>query len=258
MTDRTRILQADDTNISEEFLDMILRRFFTLAALALAVSLSLSGRAHAGYDFTTSIASVSGLTLVLSNQTGSFSIPAQTGGGGAGGTVTIQNGQTWSSYTDAAGATIFLVNNQSTNNSYIGFTVPTENIYININSAAAGDVSTWSFTENIKVTNPTATPTQTGTFVEVASYTMGGNPGTGANPTAPATLTTPVTLTIGPNTFNIVNPLANSVAYNNVGNGGVTANINAVPEPASVVMLGGGLAGVTVLGLRRRRRLRVT
>jgi len=236
---------------------MILRRFLTLAALAVAVSLSLSGRAHAGYDFTTSIASVSGLTPVLSNQTGNFTLPAQSGGGGAGGTVTIQNGQTWNSYTDAAGATIFLVNNQSTNNSYQGFTVPTENIYININGAAPGDVSTWSFTENIKVTNPSVIGAS-GTFTEVANYTMGGNPGTGANPTSPATLTTPVTLTIGPNTFNIVNPLANSVAYNNVGNGGVTANINAVPEPASVVMLGGGLAGVMVLGWRRRRRLRMT
>jgi len=225
---------------------MILRRFFTMAALAVVASLTLSDRAHAGYDVSTSVptASVTGGSSIMTFAPGSTFVIT----GANGGTVTATYGYT--SFVDGGGSTIYLVNSYFSN--FIGNPfAAVENVYANYNSS---DTSTWSFTDVIKVTNPSASlgGTSTGTFTESASYSMAAGGGTGSAPS----LGSPTSIMVGGVTFTIFNPQVTSLTANSVSNNGaLSAQITTVPEPASVVMLGGGLAGVVALGLRRRRKL---
>jgi hypothetical protein len=227
---------------------MILRRFFMLTALAVAVSLSLGGRAHANYDVSTSVASINpgGGSVLLTNVAGPIV-------DGILGTIAAPAG--FSKFTDGAGSTIYLVNDFNGNQAP-GF-VGTVNQAIFVSTSVA-DTGSWSFTETITVFNPNGQTTTKGTFTQTATYQMsvGGVPLTGSAIGQSTSLTPPTTIQVGTSTFTISNPQTNSQPINNsLNNAGVSANLTAVPEPATVVMLGAGLAGVIAFGVRRRSKL---
>ena len=228
---------------------MILRRFFTLTALVVAASLSLSGRANAGYDFSTTIASVSGGTAMTG--TGAFTL-------GGGTVITPASSQVpYTFFVDAGGSTIYLVNSSGTNVPYgVNTAVANVNLYVS-SPTTSTDTSTWSFTDTITITNASGSGI-TGTFQETATYKMNVSPGTPASGTAQvlvaASYVGPTQLNINGTPFSLNTPLATQFNVNNATNGTVGTNITSVPEPASVVMLGAGLAGVVGLGLRRRKK----
>jgi len=156
---------------------MILRRLFTLIALTVAASLSLSDRAHAGYDVSTQVptANITGSPAIQGTPTltvgaGTFLVPGINGG-----LVTTTNGFT--TFVDGAGSTIWLVNSSFTNFTGNPFTA-TEQVYGDLK---AGDTSSFTFTMVIKVTNPSGSAT-TGSFTETATYNLGGGSATGVFP----------------------------------------------------------------------------
>jgi hypothetical protein len=260
---------------------MILRRFFTLAVLAVAVSLSFSGRANASYDTTTSVFGVSGTGVVVGTVPGTgptgqsltpttpFTIatsPLPT-------TITPTNG--WFGFVDGGGSTIYLVNQvlgPTTNPPpLVGLSVANEALFV---SAGTGvnDTSTWTATLQIGVANPGGgatlgspivyfgSGTTAAAGVESATYVMSIASGAGgAIPTPPTpTLSGALAIIVGSNSFLLSNPsalLQQSNATTNNGGIGAAITTGAIPEPASVVILGSGLAGVLVLGLRRRSKV---
>jgi hypothetical protein len=229
---------------------MILRRLFTLTALVVAASLSLSGRANASYDVSTSISGTSGLTLLATIPTTSPAVTTTTINGAA---ITTTYGG--AEYSDSQGSTIWLINSFSTPN--LPGTSPataTENTFITFKT---GDGSTWSFTDTITVVNPSGPPNggnSNSQFNETATYMMGTNSANQTPTGSQPTLGSVTAIVINGNSFVLSNPNGSSIQYNNTSAGSVTANITSVPEPASVVMLGIGLVGVVGLGLRRMKK----
>jgi len=235
---------------------MILRRLFTLTALALAVSLGLSDRANANYDLSTSVAGVNdfgGSTPTFSSAT-SFTNTFLTG------TSTISTPNGFTSFTDAGGSTVYLVNQLNVNIG--GGSNSSENVYVATNSGAT-DASSWTVSLAITVFNPTgnttgATSFGSGGVSETATFAMNtGSPGS-FSPTAFALITPSTIISVGGTSFQITLAAA-AGGQNNAGlhpgNIGATINsLSSVPEPASMVMLGSGLVGVIGLDLRRRRR----
>jgi len=243
---------------------MILRRFFTLTALALAVSLGLSDRANASYDTSVSTSSVNAPGGTIGT------VPGTTAQGiGIGtsfvnsqftiGSTTVATPQGWFAFIDAGGSTIYLVNQVLTNQT--GVVGVNESIFV---AAAPGtnDTSSWTANLVISVTNPSTTGTSkafgTSSIAETAAFTMSGS---SYAPTslAPPNLffTSPTSIVIGTSAFNLINPgAAGGNANNSNNNGAISAVIttSAVPEPASVVMLGSGFAGV--IGFVTRRRMK--
>jgi hypothetical protein len=238
---------------------MIVRRFFALAALAVVASLSLSGVAHAGYDFSTSVpaANVTGASgSVTVSPATSFTDPNLNGGnpistpfgytkfadtGGAGG---------------SAGSTIYLINSYTQNFPVsTAPSTPTTNILISTPSGLS-DSSSWAFTSVITITNPSLSGI-TGTFSERVGYGMQVTSGAGSAVSNLGPLFVGATgITVSGIQFFISNPQATSVQVNFTGgNAALSAQINSIPEPASVVMLGAGLVGVVTLGLRRRLKM---
>jgi hypothetical protein len=230
---------------------MILRRFFTLTALVVAASLSLSDRANAGYDFSTTIASVVGGTSV-STGTGAFTL-------GGGTVITPASSQVpYTFFVDAGGSTVYLVNSSGANVPYgVNTAVANVNVYV-ASPTTSTDHSTWSFTDTITITNPSGGGGSVGTFQETAQYTMNVSPGSPASGTAQVTSAAayvgPTAISIGGTPFSLNTPLSTQFNVNNATNGTVGTNITSVPEPASVVMLGAGLVGVVGLGLRRKKK----
>jgi len=226
---------------------MILKRLLILSALALAVSLGLSDRARANYDVTTSVTNLVGAANVASLSSGqTFTVGSST--------QTATNGGT--SFTDTFGSTVYLLNFSSLNNPSLATTTPNELVFMQQPTNPAGDNSTFGFTVVIKVTNPTGSTT-TGTFLERASFSVANTSYSPTSPDNPPTLLAPTSINVGGNTFNIFNPLATGSTINNTNPASVSASVNspsAVPEPASLVMLGSGVVGVVGLGWRRRKR----
>jgi len=223
---------------------MILRRLFTLTALTVAALLSLSDRASANYDVSTTVTAgnitgtgVTGITPIAPG--GTFVIGVTT--------ITAANGGT--QFTDGGGSTVYLVNYFSPNNTAGSLITPSELVYV---KASGADSSTFSFTDTITVTNPSTTGS-TGFFSQSASYTLSVSGGGGSATGSPTGLTPP-SITVNGNVFNISNPQVTSATANNTNPGAVSSQITAIPEPTSVVMLGIGLVGVVGVGLRRRKR----
>src|SRR5262249_27329862 len=129
---------------------MTTRRCFTLAALCLAASLSLGGRARAGYDYSTSVpaANVTGASGSVTVSTATSFIDPRLG--------TVATPYGFTTFTDLGGSTIYLVNAFSTNFPVGGSpSSPLENVLVS-SSPTTTDSSTWNFTEVITITNPSA------------------------------------------------------------------------------------------------------
>jgi hypothetical protein len=228
---------------------MMLRRLFTVGALAVIASLSLSGVAHAGYDFSTSVpsANVTGGSGIVVSASTSFTDPNLNSGN----PVSTPFGYT--RFLDGGGSTVYLINSYTQN-----FPVspapstPTTNILISTPSGTT-DSSSWSFTSVITITNPSVVGA-TGSFNERVGYGMQVTGGAGSAVSNLGPLFVGATgITVSGNQFFISNPQATSVQVNFTGgNAALSAQITAIPEPASVVMLGAGLVGVVTLVLRRR------
>jgi hypothetical protein len=243
---------------------MILRRFFTLTALALAVSLGLSDRANASYDTSVSTSSVNAPGGTIGGVPGTNAQGFGTGTSFTNtefttGSTTVPAPAGWFAFVDAGGSTIYLVNQLLTNQT--GTIGVNESVYV---AAAPGvsDSSSWTANLVISVTNPSTTGSTgnfgTGSVSETAAFTMSG---TAYFPTslAPPNLqfTSPTTIVLSNTAFTLFSPgAAGGNANNSNNNGAISANVStaSVPEPTSLVMLGSGLAGVIGLGLRRMRR----
>jgi hypothetical protein len=227
---------------------MILRRFFTLAALAAVASLGLSGRAQAGYDFSTAVPSgniTGGSSIVVSPNT-SFTDPNLNGGN----PVSTPFGYT--RFLDGGGSTVYLINSYTQNFPASNApSTPTTNMLISTPSGT-NDSSSFTFIMNVTVINPSLSG-NTGLFQEKVGYGMQVTSGAGSAVTnLGPSFQGPTGITVQGTQFFITNPQATSVQVNNTGNAGLSAQINSIPEPASVVMLGAGLIGVVTLGVRRR------
>jgi len=240
---------------------MILRRLFTLAVLAVAALLSLSDRAHATYDTSTSVASVTPVGGVFMSPLVQFPTATSFTDGGGLGTVTFTGfAKGYSDFVDQAGSTIYFVNQVAPMQS--GVNGINESIYVSTPSGVT-DNSTWTVNLLVSVANPTgslpATNFGTGGIAETATFVMSSTvAGSGSySPTALPTFSAPTTIIVGPNSFTLSSSGAAGGAFNqSTTNGAVSAAVfsTAIPEPASVVMLGSGLAGVIGLGLRRRKK----
>ena len=242
---------------------MILRRFFTLTALVVAASLSLSDRANAGYDFSTTIPAANIVGNVGAPQTGTGAFTLGSGSLNNGSVITPSSSQIpYTFFVDQGGSTVYLVNSSGTNVPYgVNTAVANVNVYV-ASPQTSTDHSTWSFTDTITITNPSGAtgPGTTGTFQETSQYTMNVSPGSGtlgssgtAQVTLAASYVGPTSMNINGTPFSLNTPLSTQFNVNNATNGTVGTNITSVPEPASVVMLGAGLVGVVGLGLAAGR-----
>jgi hypothetical protein len=212
----------------------------TEAFLGLALA---SASAHGTFMVTTSPtgASYSGGALTVNTLApgSTFTVGGSTETvGAAGGT----------SFLDAAGTTIFLLNDTRTAGT---LSIPNEQIFVTNTTAGATDTGTFTFMLNIGVTNNGDTKTFTEGPVTVALDLAGGNENYFVSPGSLA----PPSQVIGGTTFTSSLPQAVSGDINSTSNGGVSAVISAVPEPSTFALLGVGAIVICAPRLRRIARL---
>jgi hypothetical protein len=233
---------------------MILRRLVTLTALALALTLGLSGRANASYDTSVSVTSVNdpgGGSVTLVPGPASFVNTQFTTG-----PTTVQAPAGYATFIDAGGSTIYLVNQVLTNLTLTNGV--NESIFV---AAAPGNNDTSSWTANllISVRNPSQTGSVvsfgTSSIAETAAFSMNGSSYAPTGLTPPNLFfTSPTAINLGGSTFSLANAgAAGGNANNSNNNGAISATISNTPEPASVVMLGTGVVGIIGFTARRRR-----
>jgi len=200
------------------------KRFAVLGAMVCALSLFVSDRAEATYNYSTSIslsgatngavvnpgglsATLGGTTITFANQAGAKDVPSIN---------TLNLGDVTVSSSGAP----------------VTFSVNFTDVTTVTNNAPPGSPGTLTFTGTINLSN--------------------AGPGSGTVLASNLLVTVPNT-TSGGASFNMSAPSFSSPTINGAG-GNVSALITAgaIPEPASIVLFGLGMGAMGVVGLRRR------
>jgi len=221
------------------------KRFAVLTGLALLGSLAVGVKADAAYNYSTVITITSGTGGGVISKAGGIS------------SYTLANGTVLQLQDIAPSASGFIVGGPLTPNIANVGIVPT--------APSPGDTFSVTYRDVITITNPspggstgtfTVTGTLTATNVALTSGQFSGttsNTFNALNQTIQVdggffTLTVSATPNVGYGPPTIGQPIGGAAA----GSLSATLNSSVVPEPASVLMVGLGLAGVAGFGLRRR------
>jgi len=211
------------------------KRFAVLGVLVCALSMFVGVRADASYNYTTS------LTVTAANN-------------GA----TILNTATGATVTSASGLTVLTLSDVARSN----FNVPSTNT-LNIGDVAVtstatppgGDTFTISYTDVITITNVPPPGNAGSASVTITGILTLQNVSTGTGLVGNAFIIGGGNGNSGTEPFNVTAQNFGNLTINGASsNLGGIVNIGAVPEPASVVMLGLGIGAVGLVGLRRRIR----